>query len=735
MTASCVSALMVGLLALLLFVSFDPDSFTVAWSAAAREPWWQSGRTQRLRQGRGGSSPSQTLDPQTIRTAVQFAEMSTARLARLEQTLVNAAVRVVPGSPAHGAHIVSRPTTHDALQKHYQAQLALQASQFIANNNCRKFNLKERRCGTFVNSVSMVGTNLASSCASTTSSNCDRQSKYRSLDGSCNNPKHPSWGAALTSYRRLVPPNYADGLYAPRGGKSLPNPREASVAMVTSDPAVPSQSMVTLATAIWSQFVTMDLAHTPSAMMLHTGSSIACCKLDGSPLSPRSRHPACLPITVDAKTAGRNGRRCLDFVRSIIAPRSDCHFGFAEQMNQATHWLDGSPLYGSNIETSNELREMTGGRLLLSKPGGLLPLANEPTMACQDTKKPTGPCFRAGDLRVNEHPMLTTLVTILAREHNLVAKQLAQQNPHWEDETLFHEARRVVIAEMQHISYKQWLPMLIGENSARELLNAKYSEDIDPSVFNSLSALPFTLSMLPTNLNLHSKARTTNSSLRLRQHYNRPAVVTERMDDLMRSMATQQAHPVDLLHTEDVTNHMYAAEGAVGLDAVSLVIQRGRDHGLPGYNAFRAACGLPRAKTIQDFLDSMDAQTVANFGKMYRSPNDVDLYLGVVAERPKDNKSLLGPTLTCLLSKQFMDTRRADRFFYDVDKEFSTAQLAELRKSNLARIFCDNGDDITHMQPDVFRPPGVVDGNAVLPCDQIPGPNFAAWKASTQVAR
>ena len=45
-----------------------------------------------------------------------------------------------------------------------------------------------------------------------------------------------------------------------------------------------------------------------------------------------------------------------------------------------------------------------------------------------------------------------------------------------------------------------------------------------------------------------------------------------------------------------------------GVDALSLAIQRGRDHGLPGYNQFRKLCGLPVAKTFEDFADVMSRQ-------------------------------------------------------------------------------------------------------------------------------
>ena len=51
---------------------------------------------------------------------------------------------------------------------------------------------------------------------------------YRSADGSCNNMKHPEWGASLTPFLRFLPPDYSDGVQAfrkARSGQELPNPR------------------------------------------------------------------------------------------------------------------------------------------------------------------------------------------------------------------------------------------------------------------------------------------------------------------------------------------------------------------------------------------------------------------------------------------------------------------------------------------------------------------------------
>ena len=60
---------------------------------------------------------------------------------------------------------------------------------------------------------------------------CNPMSKYRTMDGSCNNLARPTWGRANTCHRRLLPPDYADGIEVPRvahDSSELPNPRSLS---------------------------------------------------------------------------------------------------------------------------------------------------------------------------------------------------------------------------------------------------------------------------------------------------------------------------------------------------------------------------------------------------------------------------------------------------------------------------------------------------------------------------
>ncbi|CAI6375943.1 unnamed protein product [Macrosiphum euphorbiae] len=78
-------------------------------------------------------------------------------------------------------------------------------------------------------------------------------------------------------------------------------------------------------------------------------------------------------------------------------------------------------------------------------------------------------------IRANALPQLTVIHTLWMREHNRLAKLLSHINPQCDDECIFQEARKIVMASIQHITYVEWLLAPLGENYTRrnglELLN------------------------------------------------------------------------------------------------------------------------------------------------------------------------------------------------------------------------------------------------------------------------
>ena len=104
-----------------------------------------------------------------------------------------------------------------------------------------------------------------------------------------------------------------------------------------------------------------------------------------------------------------------------------------------------------------------------------------------------------GDSRVNEQPNLAVMHTLFLREHNRVARKLSQFNPLWQDERVYQEARRIVVAEWQHIVYNEWLPIILGRQYMSRFglfpltqgFSNGYRDDFDPRITNAFATAAF----------------------------------------------------------------------------------------------------------------------------------------------------------------------------------------------------------------------------------------------------
>jgi len=702
----------------------------------------------------GSESPFK-FDNYSLNHAAQVGILEVQWLGELEKDLSKRKIFVKKGSSAFN-HFAFFKSKRNARQMADNSMTSIFGSQDLSST----FSLTPNQAGFGLTSFSTKNTLISDRCP--IGGPCDKKTSYRSYDGTCNNLNNPLWGSSNSPFQRTLLPEYSDGVFTPREAKSgdgLPSARLVSINIIP-DVDAPDQ-LDTHNVMQWGQFVDHDLTHTPLFRLNDQNSSgIQCCMEDGSATIDRLvLHPECFPIDIPSNDPffSKFNQRCMNFVRSLPGPQQSCTFGYGEQQNQVTHLHDGSNVYGSDKEDALELRELNGGLLKTYKEGssdskGILPQEegelegeecgiNDAAQRSQNRR-----CFKAGDSRSNEQPGLTAYHTVWVREHNRLASELSFLNPHWNDEKLYQESRKILVAELQHITYNEWLPIVLG-SEFMDLLNIlpirsgysdRYDTGVNPTIINSFSSAAFRFGhtliqgMFDLVKDINHK-RSTERMIPLSDTFLNPELiyVPGELDKFLVGLATQPRQQFDNIITEEVTNHLFQAKDKnFGMDLVALNIQRGRDHGIPGYNSFRELCGLHKVSRIDQFADIIPSEIVDRLKLIYDDVNDVDLFIGGISESPAPG-ALVGPTFQCLIGDQFQRTQHGDRYYYDSDSNggpFTEDQLAEIRQSNLARITCDNGDNIKQMQPLAFRKPTVI--NPLLPCDAITIPiiNLAPWK-------
>ena len=277
---------------------------------------------------------------------------------------------------------------------------------------------------------------------------------------------------------------------------------------------------------------------------------------------------------------------------------------------------------------------------------------------------------------MNEQPGLTMMHTLMVREHNDVAARLAQLNPHWDKERVFQEARRIVAAIIQHITYNEFLPKVLGRRQLTQyevdLQKTGYYNGYRPYcseiIFNEFATAAFRFghSLIRSNFTLMSEDDMEMGSgmdLPLRDVFENPEFIRSGVviDNLVRGIVMTPMEEMDNKISEEVANHLFEFKNKKfsGLDLAALNIQRGRDHGIPGYNKYRQMCGLLEASDFTH-LPEIPFEFRLKLAEVYRNPNDIDLFTGLLIEE-KLPGAIVGPTLACLLGKQFRNLRQCDR--------------------------------------------------------------------------
>ena len=498
----------------------------------------------------------------------------------------------------------------------------------------------------------------------------------RSIDGRGNNRLRPELGMAGTRLLRRagVPLAYA---MSSEPAPDLPDTRFVSNTASAQSGPMPNTVQVTDMVWQWGQFLDHDLSFTPEATPQETL------------LMPIPRgDPVFDPF--------RSGRRTMPFNRSAFDPTTGTGpDNPREQVNAITAFIDASNVYGSDGSRTRALRTNDGtGKLRTSARGRFLPY-NENGRE-NDGGNSRRDLFLAGDIRSNEQVALTALHTLFVREHNRLADVIAAENPEMSGHELFELARKIVGAQMQVITYGEFLPLLLGRGAIGPYEG--YDPEVDPTIANEFStaAYRFGHTMLASSL-LRIDDAGEEHAVPLRTAFFSPSLVAEHgISGFLRGLAAQQAQEIDLLLVDDVRNLLFGPPGGPGRDLAALNIQRGRDHGLPDYNSVRAAYDLAPVTTFAGTSTNTDVGDALE--RAYGELHLLDLWTGGLAEDPMPG-AMLGETFHTILVDQFRRLRDGDRYWFENDPYFlaNPALLAEVRATTLARIIRRNtsiGDEI-----------------------------------------
>jgi hypothetical protein len=514
----------------------------------------------------------------------------------------------------------------------------------------------------------------------------------RSADGTGTDPYRPEIGSTCTRFGRNVP---LTSLESTSPGRVMtPNPRTVSNELLARREFIPATG-VNLLFAAWIQFEVHDWMH-------HR---------------PDTGHVWRVPVDATDPWRQDTGQDDIRILRSAADPSYSGDDGPPTYRSTSTHWWDASQIYGCSPGIEKLVRTRSGGHLKLTA-NGRLPF--DPTDPDDPTVKQ---CPDGGDLVSGTGGWwlgLALLHTLFMLEHNAICDHLACSYPAWSDQQLFDTARLVNAALMAKIHTVEWTPALLanpvleramrinwwgfeGQAAERWLGRLVKNEELSgiPCTDLYYHGVPYAITeefvavyrmhpLIPDEYSIRS-AR-DDETLRagpfgdISGRHTHALLHDERigMADLVYSFAT--SHPGQVvLHNfpEALRSFVDPVGGLVDLATVDTL--RDRERGVPRYNEFRRRFRLRPCARFEDFSD--DPTIVDEIRRVYDSPDDVDLLVGLYAERKPPGFAISDTAFRVFI---LMASRRlkSDRFFtYDYRPGVYTQEgLDWIERNTLASV-------------------------------------------------
>jgi len=443
----------------------------------------------------------------------------------------------------------------------------------------------------------------------------------RTFDGTYNDLAVPTMGSAGSAFGRNVPPAYRPDMF------DRPDPILISRELLTRTEFVPAKTLNLLAAA-WIQFQVHDWVNHERYELGTLGKDIVLPKGE-----PWQNHKNLGPET-EMRIAGNK-----------VLTHAPC--GSPIFANIATPWWDGSEVYGLDANKAAALR----AGALLRLDNGYLPTELSGLNA-------TG---------FNESWWLglSLMHTLFAREHNVISKELQHAYPGWPDERVYQTARLIVAALIAKIHTVEWTPAILASKPVAAALRANW--------FGAPKDWVAQLGIWLFEAHALKGIPETRP-----EHHGAPFSLTEEFvavyrlhplipDDYAffdcgdgRPIATHGFTDIQGVRTDgkmrqlQLNNVLYsfgiAHPGAITLnnfpkslqkferpngeliDLSVVDIVRDRHRGVPRYNQFRSALGLPRLRDWEEL--SADPAIARKLRDIYRKLDVVDTMIGLLAETP-----------------------------------------------------------------------------------------------------
>jgi peroxidase len=480
------------------------------------------------------------------------------------------------------------------------------------------------------------------------------KSQFRTLDGSQNNNDHPEYGNINTPLVRLFNHDYSNGING-LSGQNRPNPREISNHICDQKQSYPNSKCATNILWLWGQFIDHDITL--------VGSSD-----EKANISVPTGDPYFDPQST--------GEKYIPFCRSAIQEGTGVGNTPREMLNQLTPFIDASNVYGSTQERNNYIREFKCGKLKTSH-GNMLPVGDG---SIENAGHAMSAIYVGGDVRANEHVGLISIHTLFVREHNWWAEEINKKCDNLSDEDIYQIAKVIVEAEIQAITFNEFLPTLLGGCNVDDYDG--YDSEVNPQVSHLFSVCCYRLHSLITSEPI--------KNMSLKEQFFSSYLMSNKLtlEKVFKNYFNSKCEELDPHFVDDLRNFLFGPPGAGGHDLAALNIQRGRDHCLPDYNTVRANVGLGKKNSFNEI--SCDNELNLKLKNVYGDINDIDVFIAGICEKKYNSCSMLGQLFHKIVIEQFYKIRSGDKFWYE--NRLSKSQIKFINNVKLSDIIKRNTD-------------------------------------------